>query len=279
MIRTLVEGLSFPEGPRWHAGALYFSDFYTHTVHRLDSDGTLANVVTVEQQPSGLGWMPNGDMLVVSMLDRKLLRHNAAGVTHVHAELSEFATWHCNDMVVDADGRAYVGNFGFNTHGEAPEQTANLIQVEPTGEVSVAASGLRFPNGTVITPDGGTLIVGETRGRRLTAYTRDPATGQLSSAREWASLYPHFPDGIALDAEGAIWVADPRNNCLIRVAEGGDIKQKIELDCGAFACALGGPERRTLYICAATGSGEHAKARRDGQILSVEVDVPGAGLP
>ena len=279
MIHTLVTGLSFSEGPRWRGDALYFSDFYTHSVHRMAPDGTLSTIATVPQQPSGLGWMPNGEMLIVSMIDRKLMRLDADGALHEHADLSAHAGWHCNDMVVDEDGRAYVGNFGFNSHANDPEQPANLIQVDPDGSVSVAASGFRFPNGTVITPDGGTLIVGETRGRCLTALTRDPNTGNLSNKREWAPLHPHFPDGIALDAEGAIWVADPRNNCLIRVAEGGEIKDRVDLDRGAYACALGGADRKTLYICAATGSGEHAKARRDGQILAVDVDVPGAGLP
>ncbi|MEM7403776.1 MAG: SMP-30/gluconolactonase/LRE family protein [Pseudomonadota bacterium] len=275
---TIAAGLSFPEGPRWHAGALYFSDFYTQSVHRLTPEGVLTTVAVVERQPSGLGWLPDGRLLVVSMLDRRVLRQEPDGTLVEHADLSAVATWHCNDMVVDGTGRAYVGNFGFDTHGEAEPRGADLSCVLPDGQVSVAARDLQFPNGTVVTPDGQTLVIGETRGRCLTAFDIAP-DGTLSGRREWADLGRHFPDGIALDAEGAIWVADPRNNCVIRVHEGGHISARFDLDRGAYACALGGEERRTLYVCAATGSGEHARQRRDGQILAFRVDVPGAGWP
>ena len=279
-MEVLVKGLSFAEGPRWHNGALYFSDFYTHSVHRLDIDSSLHTVATVPKQPSGLGWLPDGRMLIVSMLDRKLLRLEADGSVVEHADLSAHASWHCNDMVVDGCGHAYVGNFGFDTHGDAPHQLANLIRVDPDGTVSTAAEGFDFPNGAVITPDGSTLVVGETRGKCLTAFSID-ANGNLSDRRVWADLDPYVPDGICLDAEGYIWVADPRNGCLIRVAEGGTIAEKIDLDSGeyAYACALGGPDRKTLYVCAGTGSGEYAKARREAEIRSVSVEVAGVGWP
>ena len=275
---VVVQGLSFSEGPRWHEGALYFSDFYTHSVHRIGQGEQLEVVAKVANQPSGLGWLPDGRLLVVSMLDRQVLRQESDGRLEVHADLSALATWHCNDMVVDNQGRAYVGNFGFNTHGDAPEQDADLIRVDPDGSARAVASGLKFPNGTVITPDGKTLVIGETRGRCLTAF--DIAEdGSLSNRRVWADLAPHFPDGICLDAQGLIWVADPRGNCVIRVAEGGEIAQRIDLDRGAYACALGGDDRRTLYVCAATGSGTHAQARRESQILATRVATPGAGTP
>ncbi len=278
-MKVLAEGLSFGEGPRWHDGALYFSDFYHYTVNRMSPDGGLEVVAEVKNQPSGLGWLPDGRLLVVSMLDRRLLRQERDGTLNVHAELEGLATWHCNDMVVDARGRAYVGNFGFDTHTPGtPERGANLVRVDPDGSVHLAAQDLKFPNGTVITPDGETLIIGETRGRCLTAF--DVAEdGSLSNRRLWADLGANFPDGIALDAQGCVWVADPRNNCLLRVRQGGEILQTIELDRGAYACALGGSERKTLFIIAATGSGEHARARQEGQVLAVEVEVGGAGLP
>jgi len=277
-MEVLVRGLSFAEGPRWYQGALYFSDFYTHTVHRLEADGKLHTVATVANQPSGLGWLPDGRMLIVSMLDRKVLRLEHDGSLSEHADLGQHATWHCNDMVVDVKGRAYVGNFGFDTHGDAPEVLANLTRVDPDGSVSTVARGFAFPNGAVITPDGLTMVIAETRAKRLTAF--DIADdGSLSKRRIWADLGPHFPDGICIDAEGLIWVADPRNGCLIRVAQGGSIAQKVDLDCGAYACALGGPDRKTLFICAASGSGEHAKARREAQIRSMHVQVAGVGLP
>lgn len=277
--KVVAEGLSFPEGPRWRAGALYVSDFYRHTVFRLPPGGELQPVVEVPNQPSGLGWLPDGRMLIVSMTDRRLLRMETDGGLVEHADLSELAGYHCNDMVVDAGGGAYVGNFGFDTRGDAEMKLADLIRVEADGRASVAAEGFAFPNGSVITPDGETLIVGETRGNRLTAFDID-AVGALSNRRVWADLGGNFPDGICLDAEGAIWVADPRNHEAIRVREGGEVVERISTGAyGSYACMLGGDDRKTLFICTCTGSGPHAAARRDGRIEAIRVAVPGAGLP
>ena len=277
--KVVAEGLSFPEGPRWREGALFFSDFYRQTVFRLPPGGALEPVATVPNQPSGLGWLPDGRMLVVSMIDRRLLRQEKDGALVEHANLFDLAGWHCNDMVVDGDGRAYVGNFGFDTHGGGEQKLADMICVEPDGSAAIAAEGLAFPNGTVITPDGGTLIVGETRGKRLTAFDR-AADGTLSNRRVWADLGDNFPDGICLDAEGAVWVADPRNNETIRVREGGEIAMRVSTGrFGSFACALGGDDRKTLYICTCTGSGPHAAERRDGRIEALRVGVPGVGWP
>ena len=226
-MRTIAEGYSFTEGPRWHEGRLYFSDFYTHRVLAVDGEGRVEVIATVPGQPSGLGWLPDGRMLVVSMLDRKLLRQEGDGRLVEHADLSKIATYHCNDMVVDTQGRAYVGNFGSDIESGNKLVKANLAFVDTDGSVSVAAEDLAFPNGAVITPNGKTLIIGETFGRCLTAF--DIADdGGLSNRRIWANLHPHIPDGICLDAEGAIWLADPANNCVVRVAEGGDVLQKIE---------------------------------------------------
>ena len=195
---VLLDGLTFPEGPRWHDGRLWFSDFYAHEVIAVDLRGNREHIIEVPGQPSGLGWTPNGQLLVVSMTDRRLLRLDPDGLTAV-ANLSDFANYHCNDMVVDGDGRAYVGNFGFNSHAGDPFRAANLVRVDPDGTVSVAATNLAFPNGSVITPDGQTLIVGETRGNILTAWDRAP-DGSLSNRRIWAHLDGGFPDGICLDA-------------------------------------------------------------------------------
>lgn len=275
---VLIDGLTFPEGPRWHDGRLWFSDFYSHRVIAADADGVAETIVEVPGQPSGLGWLPDGRLLVVSMTDRKLMRLEAGGLV-VHAGLSGIATFHCNDMVVDSVGRAYVGNFGSDYSTGEPLQAAKLARVDPDGRVSVAAEGLMFPNGAVITPDGGTLIIGETFARCLTAFDRD-AGGTLTNRRTWADLDPHFPDGICLDAEGAIWVADPRGNAVVRVAEGGAILQMVSTgDRGAFACMLGGDDGRTLFICTAAGSGEAAAARRSGRIEFTRVDAPHAGWP
>ena len=278
MTEIIAEGLSFPEGPRWHDGKLFFSDFYRHVVQVIDENGDLGVVATVENQPSGLGWLPDGRLLIVSMLDRKLLRREADGTLVEHADLSAVAAWHCNDMVVDAAGRAYVGNFGYDSHGGAPMKPADLARVDPDGTVTKVAGELMFPNGTAITPDGNTMIIAETRAMRLTAFDID-ADGGLSNRRLWASTEPHFPDGICLDEEGAVWIADPRGNAVVRYREGGRVADTIEIDRGAFACMLGGEDGKTLYICTATGSGPHASARTEGRIEVVRVEVPHAGMP
>ena len=277
-MRTIAEGYSFTEGPRWHEGRLYFSDFYTHRVLAVDGEGRVEVIATVPGQPSGLGWLPDGRMLVVSMLDRKLLRQEGDGRLVEHADLSKIATYHCNDMVVDTQGRAYVGNFGSDIESGNKLVKANLAFVDTDGSVSVAVEDLAFPNGAVITPNGKTLIIGETFGRCLTAF--DIADdGGLSNRRIWANLHPHIPDGICLDAEGAIWLADPANNCVVRVAEGGDVLQKIEMGNGTFACMLGGEDRKTLFVCTAAGSGSKAEERLTAKIEACEVSVPGVGCP
>jgi len=277
-LEVLLDGLYFPEGPRWHEGRLWFSDFYAHEVVAVDESGRRESMVEVPNQPSGLGWRPDGRLLVVSMTDRKLMRLDPDGLK-VHADLAEFAAWHCNDMVVDAEGGAYVGNFGFNSHGGEEPRPANLIRVDPDGTVSIAATDLMFPNGAVITPDGRTLIVAETRGNRLSAWDRAP-DGKLSNRRVFADLGKGYPDGICLDQEGAVWYADPRNNEVVRVAEGGRVLNRISTgDFGAFACMLGGADRKTLFVCTAKTSGPKAAEERTGRIERVGVEVAGAGLP
>jgi sugar lactone lactonase YvrE len=275
---VLLDGLTFPEGPRWRDGRLWFSDFYTNRVMTVDPAGKAATVVEVPQRPSGLGWTPGGDLLIVSMLDKRLLRL-AGGRLEIVADLKDFATGPCNDMVVDAKGRAYVGNFGYDRHAGEPLRSTRIVRVDPDGSVTRAADDLLFPNGSVITPDGKRLIVGETQGHRLTAF--DIADdGTLANRRVFADLPGCFPDGICLDAEGAIWVTDARGNRVIRVHEGGAISQTISTGAqGAFACMLGGDDRRTLFICTSSGSGPQQAAKRDGRIEVVRVDVPGAGLP
>ncbi len=277
-MRTIAEGFSFTEGPRWHQGRLYFSDFYTHRVLAVDAEGHVEVIATVPGQPSGLGWLPDGRMLVVSMLDRKLLRQESDGRLVEHADLSGIATYHCNDMVVDTQGRAYVGNFGSDIESGNKLVKAKLAFVDTDGAVSIAAEDLAFPNGAVITPDGSTLIIGESFGRCLTAF--DIAEdGGLSNRRLWANLHPHIPDGICLDEEGAIWVADPANNCVLRVREEGEVLQKIDMTNGTFACMLGGDDRKTLFVCTAAGSGSKAQGQLTAKIEACEVTVSGAGCP
>jgi sugar lactone lactonase YvrE len=275
---VLVDGLTFPEAPRWRDGKLWFSDFYSHRVLTVDLTGHLETVVEVSQRPSGLGWRPDGSLLIVSMLDRRLLRLDGDKL-RVVADLSTLATGPCNDMVVDAVGRAYVGNFGFDRHRGEPPRTACLARVDPDGRVTRAAEDLDFPNGTVITPDGRTLIVAETLAHRLTAFDV-AADGALSGRRQLAALDGCFPDGICLDADGAVWVADARSPRLVRVGADGRVLRTLATgQNGAFACMLGGPDRRTLFVLTNTGSGPAMADKTDGRIETYWVDVPGAGLP
>ncbi len=276
---VLLEDLAFPEGPRWHEGKLFFSDQHDYRVLAMDPDGKAETIVEVAQQPSGIGWLPDGRMLVVSMLDRKVLRFEDGALVE-HADLSALATGACNDMVVDASGRAYVGNFGFDMYGGDAPVDAAIILVHPDGAARVAADALGFPNGTVITDDGATLIVGESMNGRLTAFTV-AGDGALVDRREFAKLDGAVPDGICLDAEGAIWSACPFTGRVLRVKDGGEILDEVTVtQAGAFACMLGGDDRRTLYICTAAGHvPEECRQARAGRIETVHVDVPGAGLP
>ncbi len=285
--RILAKGLYFGEGPRWRQGRLWFSDFHAQAVKSVSLAGDVRTEVEIDDQPSGLGWTPDGDLLVVSMAKRQLLRRAADGRLSVHADLGEVAAFHCNDMVVDAQGRAYVGNFGFDL-GAAIEArgvagaltdapTARLALVLPDGEVRVAAEGLHFPNGTVITPDGRTLIIAETLAARLTAFDIGP-DGSLSNRRIWAPL-PGAPDGIALDAAGAIWVASPMAGGCVRIAEGGEVLETIDAGQACYACMLGGDDGRTLFMMTAPPLGVDAAAAPMGKVVIATVDVAHAGLP
>ncbi len=275
---VLLEGLCFGEGPRWHDGRLWFSDMHAGVVLAVDEDGKAEEIVRVPHEPSGLGWRPDGTLLIVSMQDRKLVALEADGSLREVADLSEHASFHCNDMVVDEVGRAYVGNFGWDLHGGGKPVPANLILVDTDDSVRVAASDLSFPNGTVITPDGGTLVVGESFGGRLTAF--DVAgDGSLSNRRVWARLEGAVPDGICLDEEGGIWVASPVSHECLRVLEGGEVTHRVAIEKQAFACMLGGADGKTLFICTAGDSDPAKTTARDGCIETVRVDVARAGLP
>ncbi|RIL05925.1 MAG: hypothetical protein DCC71_08615 [Proteobacteria bacterium] len=276
--RVLLEGLCFPEGPRWRDGKLWFADMHARRVMTLDASGHAETLFEPGDEPSGMGWLPDGRLLVVAMHQRKLLRREPDGALALHADLSQVAHFHANDMVVDARGRAYVGNFGFDLNGGAPPRATNLALVHPDGRVEIAADDLMFPNGTVLTPDGRTLVVAESFRAQLTAF--DVADdGTLSNRRTWATLERAVPDGICLDAEGAIWVASPISQGVLRVREGGEVAQKIAVATQAYACMLGGAERRTLYLCTAESHDPSKTGARRGRIEAIEVDAPGAGLP
>jgi sugar lactone lactonase YvrE len=275
----ISRGLCFGEGPRWHDGALWLSDMHAHEVVRLQPDGTRDTICRVEAWPSGLGWLPSGDLLVVSMTDRRVLRWDGAAL-HEHADLSRLASFHCNDMVVDATGRAYVGNFGFDLHARQAPKPAELICIDPDGQARVVADGLEFPNGTVITPDGATLVVAESWGRRLTAYDI-ASNGDLSGRRVWAELPEGaLPDGICLDEAGGIWSASPTSNECIRQVEGGRVTHRVSVAQGAFACMLGGADGRSLFILTAGGSEPEAcRAERSGRVEVWQAPYAHAGRP
>ncbi|MGY6499759.1 MAG: SMP-30/gluconolactonase/LRE family protein [Acidimicrobiales bacterium] len=295
-LTTLFEGGTFFEGPRWHDGAWWVSDFYSGLVRSISPDGAATEVMHVAAQPSGIGWMPDGSMLVVSMKDHLILRRDTDGEVTTHADLGDLAGGHLNDMVVDGDGRAYVGNFGFDLMGGADPRAASLVRVDPDGTATVAAEDLYFPNGSVITPDGDTLIVGETMGNRYTAFTIG-SDGSLGDRRVWAEFGPLpelstfaetlgrvvvSPDGCALDAEGHIWAADALANRCVRIAPGGEIVDVVTAPdgLGIFACMLGGPDGTTLLLCAAPDFFEHARSvATEAVLLTTEVAVPHAGLP
>jgi len=212
------------------------------------------------------------------MRDQKLLRFSDNQLEE-YADLSAHSNYWCNDMVVDAQGYAFVGNFGFNRHANEKPKSTTLVCVTPSGETSIAARDLWFPNGTVITPDGSTLIVAETRAKRLTAFDIGE-DGILSNRRIFAETDNMYPDGICLDKEGAVWVADPQNKEVIRIKAGGEITEKIDLgNRGAYACMLGGADGRTLFICTNTGSGPEIANQKSGKIETVQVAIPKAGRP
>ncbi|WP_007513644.1 MULTISPECIES: SMP-30/gluconolactonase/LRE family protein [Pseudofrankia] len=295
-VSVLLDGRSFLECPRWHDGRLWVSDQYLGEVLAVDPVSGSAEVVAqVPGEPAGLGWLPDGRLLVVSMRDRHLLRQEPTGELAVHADLSSFCDGKLNDLVVDEHGRAYAGNFGFDVMaGEEPRPTV-LIRVDPDGTATVAAKDLMFPNGAVVLPAGAggrpTLVVAETFAYRLTAF--DVAEdGALVGQRVWADLasgglrVPELPaddrltavDGICADAEGAVWVADAFHNRVLRVREGGEVRAEVSTgEEGAYACVLGGEDGRTLFICTARSFvDDERRATRESRVLTCRVDVPAA---
>lgn len=296
--RRVVDGLVFPEGPRWHDGRLWFSDIHGHRVMATYPDGATETVAVLDQ-PSGLGFLPDGTLLAVSMRRRAVMRVEATTV-RVHADLADLPGDFANDMVVSpADGQAYVGCRTHRRSGRPPSADC-LALVHPDGSVEVAAGDLVGPNGAAITPDGTTLILAETHAHRITAFDRGP-DGKLSRRRVFAQLPPKtFPDGLGLDERGAVWIGTGFGQRFLRVEEGGQVTDEIALpDRWAVACVLGGPQRRTLYLATAETTLEGLSAVHDapadppdirahvdwarercrGWIEALTVPVAGAGVP
>ncbi len=285
---VLTGGLHFGEGPRWHQGRLWFSDFYDHAVKSVDPAGQLRTEYSFDDQTSGLGWLPDGRLLVVSMRQLAVLRQEGDRFV-VHADLSGLARHLCNDMVVDGAGRAWVGNFGFDLDAEldrrspeavfADHPAANLARVDPDGSVHLAAADMHFPNGSVVTPDGKTLIVAETLAMCLTAFDIGD-DGELLNRRIWAPVGMRAPDGICLDANGNIWVANALAPECVLFAPGGEELQVVGTSQNCYACMLGGADGRDLHLVTAPSSHRGtASVERAGRIETCRVDVPGAGWP
>lgn len=285
---TLIGGLRFTEGPRWHDGALWFSDMHDRRVLRVTPDGAATTVLEMtDDEPSGLGWLPDGRLLVVAMETQRLMRLEADGTLVTHADLADRARGSLNDMIVAADGTAYLGDMGHRIFGPPGERRpGQTFIVRPDGRVAVGADDLASPNGHVLTEDGRTLIVAESGGQSIAAFDV-AADGSLTGRRQFAALTsaiegrPAVADGICLDAEGAVWYADPLGGFVGRVREGGEVTDRITFD-GVIpvACVLGGPERRTLYACVAADWRRDVLAdRRTARIDAVDVDVPGVGRP
>lgn len=268
-----AEDFIFLEAPRWHENQLWVSDVFDHTVYVLNPDGTRQKVCEVPHRPSGLGFLPDGTPVVVSSKDRRLMKIVGHSIDE-YADLSAMASGDVNDFAVDGQGRIYVGNFGYDYDAGEPRALTSLHRVDRDGTVSVAATGLEFPNGSVIVEDGKTLIVAETWLGRLTAFDID-SQGELGNRRLYADLGAREPDGICADAAGAIWVACFNTGEFLRVLDGGAITDIIELDGRAISCALGGADGRQLFCSVYRGTlDELSERKRNGAILTVDVDVP-----
>jgi sugar lactone lactonase YvrE len=272
---TLLKDLALVESPRWHDDRLIFSDWGAGEVLSVDLNGARDLVTRIDAMPFCLDRLPDGRLLIVA--GQQLLARESGGTPATYAELGAVSTKPWNDIVTDGRGNTYVNNIGFDF--PAAEFAPGLIAlITPDGRVRQVADGLAFPNGMAVTPDNSTLIVAESYGGVLTAYDIAP-DGDLANPRVWAALQGAAPDGICIDAEGAVWFAEVPGRRCVRVREGGEVLQVISSELGCFACMLGGPEGTTLFVTAAAWPDAMTPGSRTGQILCAEVSVPHAGFP
>jgi sugar lactone lactonase YvrE len=276
--RVLLDGVAFPESPRWHDGRLWFSDWMAHQVIALDENGASEVIVDVEAFPFSIDWLPDGPMLITA--GREVLRMEPDGTLATRVDLSELTEHGLNEIVIDGRGYAYVNGPGFDMMAGEEPKPGMIAVVTPDNGVRRVAEDIAFPNGMAVSADGSTLIVADSYGKELTAFEVG-SDGTLSGRRTWADLGDDNPDGICLDAEGAAWYADvPHSHC-VRVAEGGEVLQTVEVDRGCFACMLGGTDGSTLFIAAQEWSGaeEIGTGPPTGQIAAIEAPAPHAGYP
>ncbi|HWW90602.1 MAG TPA: SMP-30/gluconolactonase/LRE family protein [Solirubrobacteraceae bacterium] len=279
-VRTLMNGVRFGESPRWHENRLWFSDWGAQEVIAVDVTGDSEVILKVASFPFSIDWLADGRMLIVSASERRLLRREPDGSRVTHADLAGLSSFPWNEIVVDGRDNVYVNNIGFDFSPGAQAGPGSLALVTPDGSTRQVADDVAFPNGMVVTADNSTLILAESYANRLTAFDI-AADGSLFNRRVWADLGDGVPDGICIDADNAVWYADVPNKRCVRVRDGGEVMQSIELDRGCFACMLGGPENRTLFMLAREWSGPASAAdgSRTGQVLAVEAPAPGAGWP
>jgi sugar lactone lactonase YvrE len=280
-LKTLKTGLVVPESPRWHDDRLWFSNWGAQEVIAVDLDGKSEVVARVPTTiPFSIDWLPDGGLLIVSGPERLLLRMEADGSLVTHADLTEVSCFSSNEIVVDGRGNAYVNGPGFDMMSGGEFAPGMVMVVTPDGPARQVADGIAFPNGMAVTPDNSTLIVADSYGKELTAFDVD-ADGSLSNRRVWADLGDGVPDGICIDAEGAVWYADVPNKRCVRVREGGEVLQTVEVDRGCFACMLGGADGSTLFVLAAEwlGPAKMFDGPPTGQVLTVQAPAPGAGWP
>ena len=284
-VKTLAAsttGLKFTESPRWYNDKLWFLDIHDKRIKTVDLSGSVTTVLELPFLPNAFGLNPEGNFVVGDAFQRRIHRMEGTALKQV-ADISNITNFCLSDGIVDSQGRLYVGDIGYNFVDPAakPVETCVIVLVGPEGSASVVADNLYFPNGMVITPDGRTLIVGETLGNRLTVFDIQK-DGSLSNRRLWAQLPSSVsPDGICLDAEGGVWCANPEGeDSVVRVCKGGEITDRISVTSHAYAVMLGGPQRRHLFI-STSGSHDPAEIHRNpsASFQVVEVDVPGAGLP
>jgi sugar lactone lactonase YvrE len=273
---VLMEGVVFGESPRWHDGRLWFSDWGANQVIALGTDGAHEVIATVPSFPMCIDFLPDGRLLIVDSARQQLLRREPDGSLVPHADLSEISTKPWNDIVVDERGNVYVNTIGFDFPGGefAP---GLVVFVTPEGHVRQVADNVAFPNGMTITPDGTTLIVAESYANQLTAFDIG-ADGDLSNRRVWAQTPGDHPDGICMDAEGALWYADVGNQHCVRVREGGAVLATVDLDRGAFACALSRGEDPHLYVVGQNWGGPESSVP-SGRVVAFPAPAPGAGRP
>jgi sugar lactone lactonase YvrE len=278
--RVLLDGLVLGESPRWHEGRLWFCDWGAQELIALDLQGTSEVITQVPSFPFSIDWLPDGTLLIVSSIDRRLVTMEADCSLVTHADLRSLSDHPWNEIVVDGRGNTYVNSIGFDMMGGQEPAPGLIALVGPDRSVRQVADEVMFPNGMVVTPDNSTLIVAESYGQKLTAFEIG-GDGGLSNRRVWADLGGGVPDGICVDAEGAVWFADVPNRRCTRVREGGEVLQAIELDRGCFACMLGGPDGTTLFMVAAEWGGPDAiaNASRTGRVLIADAPAPGVGWP